>query len=71
MGALVIVTAFSLVYALYQKTEAAKLMQLAEANAQRAIETDKKANNLHKQMHAFKMEAERQKQIAEECARSK
>lgn len=71
IAALIILTTLSFVYALYQKTEAEKQMQLADENAQRAVEIEVR---VYEQMHIAEVnqiEAERQRQIAIDCARKK
>jgi cell division protein FtsL len=71
IAALVLLTACSFVYAQYQETEARKVMQLAQENSQLAIENEKRAIEQMNIAKTSQMEAERQRQIAEECARKK
>jgi len=65
---LVVLTAISFVYALFQRTEATKQAALADENAQMALAVEK---HTLVQMQECKTEIERWRQITEECARTK
>jgi len=66
-----ITTVCSLIFALYQTTEAKKQEQLAIAAGELAQQNEMKARKEKELADMARMEAVKQKEIADECSRNK
>ena len=71
IGVLATLTVLSSLFAFVQQTEANRQREIADANAQQAVESKKSAQEQMELAAVHRDEAERQRQIAIECASKK